>query len=505
MRSEKLLIHHYICPFDRYLSLTMFIGIDDTDSERGLCTTYLAAVLMERLAPWGEICGLPRLIRLNPCVRYKTRGNAALAFSLDSEQPDMVKRVALQTLLELSDLSGANTNPGLVIAEEVTERMKAFYCSAVREILSIDAARSLLDEEGIWYRGFKKGRGLIGALAAVGAELPDWTYELIAYRQPGRWGTPRFIDHSTVWEADRLTYPLTWDTVDHHNRRVVFAPHSADPVLFGIRGSDPTAIRRAFEAIRSEPVDRYVLYQTNQGTDAHILPGEIGRVSESQSYRLHGFVAGPARAIPGGHLFFTLEKGGGELSEEGLDGEGPDGKWHNEKEPNGEGLNEKWLDGEKRNGKGRNEERRNGERRNGERRNGGGVKRGGRIECAAFEPTKNFRDIIKKLRRGDELEVYGSVRDGTMNLEKINILHLAPDRVKAAPLCPQCHRRMKSAGKGQGYRCRLCKSRSSSPAIEDRPRDLERGYYEVPPCARRHLSLPLIRLNRMDICLHPSH
>ena len=132
------------------------------------------------------------------------------------------------------------------------------------------------------------------------------------------------------------------------------------------------------------------------------------------------------------------------------------------------------------------------------------MKRGGRIECAAFEPTKNFRDIIKRLRRGDELEVYGSVRDGTMNLEKINILHLAPDRVKAAPLCPQCHRRMKSAGKGQGYRCRLCKSRSSSPAIEDRPRDLERGYYEVPPCARRHLSLPLIRLNRTDICLHPS-
>ena len=494
MRSEKLLIHHYICPFDRYLSLTMFIGIDDTDSERGLCTTYLAAVLMERLAPWGEICGLPRLIRLNPCVRYKTRGNAALTFSLDSEQPDMVKRVALQTLLELSDLSGANTNPGLVIAEEVTERMKAFYCSAVREILSIDAARSLLDEEGIWYRGFKKGRGLIGALAAVGAEQPDWTYELIAYRQPSRWGTPRFIDHSTVWEADRLTYPLTWDTVDHHNGRVVFAPHSADPVLFGIRGSDPTAIKRAFEAIRSEPVDRYVLYQTNQGTDAHILPGEIGRISENQSYRLHGFVAGPARVIPGGHLFFTLEKGGGGLSEEGLEGESPDGKWHNEKGPNGEELNEKWLDGE----------RRNEERHNGERLDGGGVKRGRRIECAAFEPTKNFRDIIKKLRRGDELEVYGSVRDGTMNLEKINILHLAPDRVKAAPLCPQCHRRMKSAGKDQGYRCRLCKSRSSSPAIEDRPRDLERGYYEVPPCARRHLSLPLIRLNRTDICLHPS-
>ena len=32
----------------------MFIGIDDTDSEKGLCTTYLAAVLMERLAAFGR-------------------------------------------------------------------------------------------------------------------------------------------------------------------------------------------------------------------------------------------------------------------------------------------------------------------------------------------------------------------------------------------------------------------------------------------------------------------
>ena len=425
----------------------MFIGIDDTDSERGLCTTYLAGVLIERLVPWGEICGLPRLIRLNPCARYKTRGNAALAFCFKSSRPDMVKKIALKTLLELSDFSGANTNPGLVIAEEVTERMRAFYRSAVTQILQIDDARSLLEEEGIWYRGFKKGRGLIGALAAVGADGPDWTYELIAYRERKRWGTPRFIDPATVWEADRLTYPLTWDTVDHHNQRVVFAPHSADPVLFGIRGSDPVAIRRAFETITSEPVERYVLYQTNQGTDAHILDGQICQAKDSQSYRLHGFLAGPARAIAGGHLFLTLQS---EQSER-------------------EGLSKE-----------------------------------GRIECAAFEPTKNFRNIIKNLRSGDELEVYGSVRDGTLNLEKINVLHLATEWVQAAPLCPQCQRRMESAGKGQGYRCRRCKTRSPSREMENRARELETGFYEVPPCARRHLSMPLVRLRESSQLVHPS-
>ena len=414
----------------------MFIGIDDTDSERGLCTTYLAAVLMDRLQPLGEIVGRPRLIRLNPCARFKTRGNAALAFQIESQRAGEVKDTALKTLLQLSDLSGANTNPGLVIADEVTDEMAAFYRRAVTEILEIDEARGLLDEEGVWYRGFKKGRGLIGALAAVGADLPDFTYELIAYRERQRWGRPRRIDRASVWRADALTYPRTWDSVDHENDRIVFAPHSADPVLFGIRGSDPQAILEAFQCIESEPVERSVLFQTNQGTDAHILEGSLGRVKDSQSYRLRGTVTEPARPIAGGHLFFPLESGSA------------------------------------------------------------------RIECAAFEPTKNFRSTIRELAAGDELEVFGSVRDGALNLEKINILRLSERKSLAAPPCPLCGKRMESAGRGQGYRCRRCKTRATGPVSQSTPCRLEPGYYEVPPCARRHLSKPLVRMDGERV--HPS-
>lgn len=414
----------------------MFIGIDDTDSERGLCTTYLAAVLMDRLQPLGEIVGRPRLIRLNPCARFKTRGNAALAFQIESQRAGEVKDTALKTLLQLSDFSGANTNPGLVIADEVTDEMAAFYRRAVTEILEIDEARGLLDEEGVWYRGFKKGRGLIGALAAVGADLPDFTYELIAYRERQRWGRPRRIDRASVWRADALTYPRTWDSVDHHNDRIVFAPHSADPVLFGIRGSDIPAIEEAFQCIESEPVERSVLFQTNQGTDAHILEGPIGQVRDSQSYRLRGTVTEPARPIAGGHLFFFLESGSA------------------------------------------------------------------RIECAAFEPTKNFRSTIRELAPGDEIEVYGSVRDGTLNLEKINILRLSERMRLSAPICPQCGKRMESAGRDQGYRCRRCKTQAPGLISQSTPCRLEPGYYEVPPCARRHLSKPLVRMDGEKV--HPS-
>ena len=416
----------------------MFIGIDDTDSKEGLCTTYLAAVLMERLSSSGQIKDLPKLIRLNPCARFKTRGNAALAFELESDRPKEVKETALQAVLELSDFSGPNTNPGLVVAEKVTPLMKEFYRRAVTEILEIDDARRLLEEEGIWYKGFKKGRGLIGALAAVGADLGDFTYELIAYRERRRWGTPRVIDQESVWKADALTYPLTWDTVDHHNGRIVFAPHSRDPVLFGIRGSDPEAIELAFSTIRSEPWERRVLYRTNQGTDAHILEGEIAGVLDCQSYRLRGRVAAAPLAIAGGHLFFSLQNGNGQAN----------------------------------------------------------------LKCAAFEPTKNFRTIVKQLMPGDEVEVFGAVRDGTLNLEKINVLSLAELETTIAPCCPRCGKRMESGGRGQGYRCRRCKTRADGRERLLLPRDLETGFYEVPPCARRHLSKPLVRIRGESV--HPS-
>jgi tRNA(Ile2)-agmatinylcytidine synthase len=414
----------------------MFIGIDDTDSERGLCTTYLAAVLMDRLRPFGELVGLPKLVRLNPCAPFKTRGNAAIAFQFDTERPIEVRDLAMQTVSEFSDLSGKNTNPGLVAADKISKSMRDFYKRAVTEILEIDEAREILDAEAVWYHGFKKGRGLIGALAAVGAELDDHTYELIAYRDPRRWGTPRIIDQASVWKADRLTYPLTWDSVDYHNNRMVFAPHSADPVLFGIRGDDVGAIDLAFQTIVSEPWERKILYLTNQGTDAHIISGVVSEVMDNQSYRLRGRVKNTPRAIEGGHMFFSIQ--GGEDS----------------------------------------------------------------LVCAAFEPTKNFRDIIKKLIPGDLIEVYGAVKERTLNLEKLEVLELADKTAFQAPLCPSCGRRMKSAGSGQGYRCRRCRLNAEQQEKKTLPRELELGFYEVPPCARRHLSKQLIRMKGQRV--HPS-
>jgi len=69
------------------------------------------------------------------------------------------------------------------------------------------------------------------------------------------------------------------------------------------------------------------------------------------------------------------------------------------------------------------------------------------INCAAFEPTKNFRETVKQLIKGDEVRAFGSVKNGTVNLEKLEVVRLAGLFKAVPPACPACGRRMESAGK----------------------------------------------------------
>ncbi len=422
----------------------MIIGLDDTDSKEGMCTTYLAAVIMEKLGRYGTFDKYPLLVRLNPNIKYKTRGNAAIAIKLEirkSEDSEEVRRSVIEAVKEMAVFSDENTNPGVVFIEGTSENMEKdlarFSMRAVQDVLEIREAEELLSRHGIGHRGFKNKRGLIGALAAAGFALtgmPDFTYELIAYREKKKWGTPREIDEDSVWHA--ASTPGTWDTVDHENRRIVFAPHSPDPILFGIRGSSESAIRRAFSLIKSEPVERYVVYKTNQNTDMHLMRAKIKDVLDDRSYILEGKVSRSPKTMAGGHVIFEIRDNGAAL------------------------------------------------------------------ECAAFEPTKGFRSIVRQLRAGDEVTVYGSVKERTMNLEKMEITSLNMQELRN-PIC--CGKRMKSMGRGQGYRCERCTAMKKEQVIEIIPRNISTGFYEVPPSARRHLAKPLVRVRRTAAASSCAH
>lgn len=120
----------------------------------------------------------------------------------------------------------------------------------------------------------------------------------------------------------------------------------------------------------------------------------------------------------------------------------------------------------------------------------------GQIECGAYEPTKDFRKIILELIPGDVVTVYGGIgAQGTLNIEKIHIESLADLYVEENPICT-CGKRMKSAGRNKGFKCPSCgrRLRSSGKVRRAIERPLTGGYYEVPTCARRHLSKQLVRM-----------
>ncbi|WP_421909509.1 TiaS agmantine-binding domain-containing protein [Methanolacinia petrolearia] len=400
----------------------MLIGIDDTDSPAGMCTTYLGAVFAGKLREEGYSVDSMTLARLNPNARYKTRGNAAVCIETNAGEKGF--DLACSLVDELADLSCERTNPGVAMAESSLPSW--FYTKAVTDFLTIEEAAEFLDENGAVYKGWKNGRGLIGAAAALSASFDDSTYELLAYRHHEEKGE-RIVDRGSIFLAEEKTYPHTWDSVDFGNNVVVCVPHTPDPVLYGIRGESPEWVKKAVSYIKSEEPFITALYRTNQGTDAHLLDARIADIKEDRSYRIRGNVSSSPSTGEGGHVSFLLS------DEPGIS-----------------------------------------------------------VRCMAYEPTKEFRDVVRKLIPGDEVTVCGSFKGGSINLEKIEVISLAEKTVEKPPVC-SCGKRMTSAGTGKGYKCRRCGEMSGEADIVHIERELSPGWYEVPPVARRHLSKPLVR------------
>jgi tRNA(Ile2)-agmatinylcytidine synthase len=287
-------------------SAYMRIGIDDTDSPAGMCTTYLGAVLADRLSDSGMVIKDAILVRLNPNVIHKTRGNAAICLDVMGN-PDIAFTMACDIVEELADFSCDDTNPGVVVAE--ADLPGEFYEKAVRDFCETDEAIVLLTRAGALFRGYKNGRGLIGAAAAVASRFEDATSEILVYRKPEQWGSPRRVDRESLFQAERETYPHTWDTVDTENDVVVCVPHTPDPVLFGIRGVSDEWVLRARSIVCSEEPERQRVFTTNQGTDAHLGKGSIGALEPGRSYLVRGTVSTVPVTRTGGHVSFMLSEG----------------------------------------------------------------------------------------------------------------------------------------------------------------------------------------------------
>jgi tRNA(Ile2)-agmatinylcytidine synthase len=422
--------------------LLLHIGIDDTDSPEGGCTTYVAALLVERLEAMGcRFLDYPNLLRLNPNAPWKTRGNGSVCLRV--EAPDgaeaEIKKAVIALIEDQAEFQCDNTNPGAVFhVGEVPQALKDFYIEVVQTLVHLEDAERLIAEHCASAVGWKNRRGLIGALAAIGGTLEgDHTYELLTYRTPENRGSKRLVDGDSVRNVEaRLSD--TFNSVDPETGQVLIAPRGPDPVLYGVRGETPESVLAAREAIKTgEPVERWMVFRTNQGTDAHLARQyTIADLKPRYPSIVTGVVEGAQRIIEGGHVIFTIVDGSG------------------------------------------------------------------RLDCAAYEPSGGFRDVVGRLREGDEVRVAGGVREMdegvTLNLERLEVLSLAVENRLVNPKCPECGGATESMGKGQGLRCKKCGFREGvlAKVLKEVPRDLKTGVYLPPPRAERHLTKPLKRYGR---------
>lgn len=414
------------------------IGIDDTDSPYGMCTTYLGAILYTLFMRKGfRRLDYPYLVRLNPNIPFKTRGNGAVSlhFLIPSERLEWVYGV-LSKLLDVLVEKHGKTKPAVVVVSKVPRELSALYQRALIDVIPFSHAERLavkLQERKellwCWY----KGRGLIGALAAVGAfPLKLYTYELLLYRGAFNRSFERSVTLSEVIELDRRTRPLTFANVDYEKRRVLVSPHGPDPVIAGIRSFDSEVLERIAPVLKKRwSASLWIVYKTNQGLNMHLrMNACTGGIRPYQSVRVLGTVASKPQIRRGGHVFFELRAASGT------------------------------------------------------------------ILCAVFKETGKLNAVARLLREGDLVEVMGGVSPPdngmlTVNVEALRVLWPVPEVVKAYPRCPVCGGRLSSAGRGKGVKCRRCGYRSMdiAPVTKKRPRVLEPGIYLQSPRAYRHLSV----------------
>jgi len=289
------------------------VGIDDTDSSRGNCTTYLAYRIATDLAPEVNVRPYPRLVRLNPNIPFKTRGNAAVSLLIETESPSLAFDSICSKVSELSDVEGG-ANSGVVFLTDIRNSrfFLALYQKALSGVLNHHSVRKLLALHGVRSFELGNGMGLVGAASALAFdESLDHSYELIAYRRTESFGTPRVLDSTSVKEMELATWPQTFNSYDYQKRKVLIAPHGPDPVFLGIRGESPHAVQSAFKQVTyDEDLQGYMIYVTNQHTDAH-LEGQLDWKAFSSGW-FEGRVDSPSIG-PGGHVYFALVDGSRKL------------------------------------------------------------------------------------------------------------------------------------------------------------------------------------------------
>ncbi len=418
----------------------LHIGFDDTDSINGRCTTHLsyliAGILVRKFHV--EFIDFPLLVRLNPNVPLKTRGNGAVCLRIKGKNYEKIKEEVTQIMENYSEI-GNGANPGLAFYEEniISKDLSQFSKNAMDTILSKQLAIKVAKKNNIQFRVFGKGHGIVGALSAIGCILDsDHTFETLAYRREENIGKSRKANDLKVKKLSDESYPYTYNNFDQKNSRVLIIPHGPDPVFCGIRGEDPLLTMFFLKNLCiEEELDGYMIFRSNQGTSLHLTKENYGiDMKPYTAGHINCEVATMPYTINGGHVIFKVKD-----------------------------------------------------------------KCNCMLPVAVYQPT-GLTKIARMLTIGDKIEIgYGvhlkSNNQTTLNLEYLIVKELAREFEIKNPVCATCSKNMKSEGRNKGYQCSVCKAKIAS--VEkikiEKVREIDRGLYIPDPIAHRHLTKPLSR------------
>ena len=422
-------------------STVIHIGIDDTDSPKGMCTTFLAYKIVKFLEKNKvQFVDYPYLIRFNPNNPWKTRGNGAVRLSIKTNNPKKIKNKITKFVDDYSETKNG-ANPGLVFYENeiVTPSFHKFSELALWKLISREKAKQFILENKIdsFYLG--NGQGLVGAIGAIGYKFSDHTFELLSYRKKSQFGKKRIIAKDSVKNMQSVTFPETFNSYDIESDRALITPHGPDPVFYGIRGENAESVVTASKIVKAnEKLDGYMVFKSNQGTSDH-LKNELD-VNDLRPYT-SGFLVGQVCNNPimmqGGHVFFSIR------------------------------VKDK------------------------------------KIKCGIYKPTK-ITTIAHNLILNDKIRIGGGIRKASKNHERIvnveflDVMELAKDIRVSNPSCKKCSKKMKSKGSKQGFECTKCGSKSFLKPTSEIPRKIQCKLYLPVMSAHRHLTRPYQRIKKRN-------
>jgi tRNA(Ile2)-agmatinylcytidine synthase len=420
---------------------TLHIGFDDTDSPKGMCTTFLAYKIVDYLKKQNsEFLDFPRLIRFNPNIPWKTRGNGAVSLKIKTKNPTKIKNRIKNFVSKYSDTKNG-ANPGLVFYENKTvpTHFTDFSKLALWQLINRNQAKKFASKNNleIFFKG--NGQGLVGAIGAIGYHFDDHTLELLSYRKPSKFGKERKISSQSVKTMQQKTFPYTFNSFDDKKSKVLITPHGPDPVFYGIRGEKVNSLLKATKILETEEkLEGHMIFKSNQGTGDH-LKNTLTKTTLKPyaSGTITGIVSCNPKIEKGGHVFFSINCNGDEL------------------------------------------------------------------RCAVYKPT-GISSIVLGLIKGDRICVGGGIRKASkthpriLNLEFIDVLDLKKYIIKSNPICTNCNKTMKSKGQNQGYQCIKCRKISKNKINLEIPRKIKKQLYLPEVSAHRHLSRPLTRLGKIN-------